>query len=405
LQVGVRRLRNGFSCLAHLQALPFDELKIDRSFVTSMTGQRESRKIVAAIIGLGRSLGLTTLAEGVETKQQADVLLRLGCELGQGWLYGWPVSVDEVRRVIEDAPRATSTLRSGGDQSSFSSLEALPTQRLAQLQATYDGTPVGLCFLDTKLRYTSINKRLAIMHGATVEAHLGRTVKEMIPEWYANYEPYLLRALQGEAIGGVEIARPSLLPGDPDRMILASYQPAWDEAEEVIGVSLAVVDITEHMRVEEAIRVIERQNQESVEMSIEVPWTMDSHGNSLLANARWIQTSGLRKEETGKLLWLEALHAEDIEGAMKSITAALRTDKPIDIEYRVKGIEQDWRWVRARGAARFGPEGEITRWFGNVVDIDERKQIEEALRRNKTALLSTLDVLPAGIVVVGDSNA
>jgi len=237
-----------------------------------------------------------------------------------------------------------------------------------------------------------------------VEAHLGRTAKEMIPEWYANYEPYLLRALQGEAIGGVEIARPSLMPGDPDRVILASYQPAWDEAEEVIGVSLAVVDITEHMRVEEAIRVIERQSQQSVELSIEIPWTMDSHGNSLLANAQWIKASGLRKKGTRKLVWLEALHADDIEGAMRSITTALRTGKPIDIEYRVKGIEQGWRWVRSRGAARFGPEGEITRWFGNVVDIDERKQNEETLRRSKTMLLSALDALPVGMVVIGDGN-
>jgi EAL domain-containing protein (putative c-di-GMP-specific phosphodiesterase class I) len=54
----------GFSSLAHLQALPFDELKIDRSFVGEMTRKREGRKIVAAIVGLGQSLSLTTVAEG-----------------------------------------------------------------------------------------------------------------------------------------------------------------------------------------------------------------------------------------------------------------------------------------------------------------------------------------------------
>jgi EAL domain-containing protein (putative c-di-GMP-specific phosphodiesterase class I) len=55
----------GYSSLGHLRTLPFDELKIDRSFVASMTKTRESREIVAAIVGLGQTLGLITVAEGI----------------------------------------------------------------------------------------------------------------------------------------------------------------------------------------------------------------------------------------------------------------------------------------------------------------------------------------------------
>jgi EAL domain-containing protein (putative c-di-GMP-specific phosphodiesterase class I) len=68
----------GYSNLLHLQSLPFDELKVDRSFVGSMIQRRESRKIVAAVVGLGQSLGLTTVAEGIETREQAEMLLWLG---------------------------------------------------------------------------------------------------------------------------------------------------------------------------------------------------------------------------------------------------------------------------------------------------------------------------------------
>ena len=87
----------GYSSLTHLQALPFSKLKIDRSFVKSMTEKRESRKIVAAVVGLGHSLDMITVAEGVETKEQADILLWLGCELGQGWLYGRPLPASTYR--------------------------------------------------------------------------------------------------------------------------------------------------------------------------------------------------------------------------------------------------------------------------------------------------------------------
>jgi EAL domain-containing protein (putative c-di-GMP-specific phosphodiesterase class I) len=73
----------GYSSLRHLQSLPFDELKVDKSFVGSMAQKRDSRKIVAAVVGLGQSLGLTTVAEGVESHEQAEMLLWLGCDIGQ----------------------------------------------------------------------------------------------------------------------------------------------------------------------------------------------------------------------------------------------------------------------------------------------------------------------------------
>ena len=239
----------GASSLRHLHALPLDELKVDRSFVATMTQKRESRKIVAAVVGLGQSLGLTTVAEGIETEEQAAIMLRLGCARGQGWLYGRPVAAGQLPQVIksiQDEPHASPTLLW---QNNFevSSLEAQPTLRLAQLRAIYDGAPVGLCFLDKQLRYVNLNERLARMNGQPVAAHLGRTVKEMMPNGFQRYEPFLFRALRGEAIGAVRLARPSHIPGEPDRIVLASYQPVWDEADEVIGVSVAIVDITEHL--------------------------------------------------------------------------------------------------------------------------------------------------------------
>lgn len=82
----------GYSSLHHLRELPFDKLKIDRSFVLSMQFSTESRKIVDAIIAMGRSLGLTTLAEGVENQSDADHLRELGCAMGQGYLFGRPAA-------------------------------------------------------------------------------------------------------------------------------------------------------------------------------------------------------------------------------------------------------------------------------------------------------------------------
>jgi diguanylate cyclase (GGDEF)-like protein len=90
----------GYSSLAHLQALPFDKLKIDASFVHAMAHSLDSRKIVAAVVGLGLSLGLPTVAEGVEAPEQAEALARLGCDIGQGWLFGKPISAEAVAALL-----------------------------------------------------------------------------------------------------------------------------------------------------------------------------------------------------------------------------------------------------------------------------------------------------------------
>jgi len=382
----------GFSSLRHLQALPFDVLKIDRSFVAAMTDTRESRKIVAAMVGLARSLNLTAVAEGIEEETQIKMLLKLDCEQGQGWLYGRPAVAEDLPAIVAASPyQMVNPLEVSQTKLTVSSLEAQPMQRLAQLQAIYDGVPVGLCFLDKSLRYVSLNRRLAEMNGGDVESHLGRTIKEMYPKWFPLFEPYLLRALEGEAIGGVEIPRPALIPGDPDKVILVSYQPAWDEAEEVIGISISVLDITEHMRVEEVTRESFLDVPHRFEANLAVPWSMDRNGQNLRSDARWMQTTKTNGKSIRNLAWLDALHADDLNAATMTMKVALRTGAPIDMEYRVRGVDQQWRWMRSRGSARFGPGGEITRWFGNVVDIDERRQIEQALLKSKAAILSVFD--------------
>lgn len=78
----------GYSSLAYLQTLPFDELKIDQAFVTDIDVNQSSAEIVSAIVRLGRALDATVIAEGVETQAQLETLLELGCDCGQGHLFG-----------------------------------------------------------------------------------------------------------------------------------------------------------------------------------------------------------------------------------------------------------------------------------------------------------------------------
>jgi diguanylate cyclase (GGDEF)-like protein len=99
----------GYSSLGYLHRFPFDRVKIDRSFVQDLGRRREALAIVRAILGMCRSLGIATLAEGVETEEQLLLLRDEDCLEGQGFLFGHPVEARAVTLLLEVAERAVAT--------------------------------------------------------------------------------------------------------------------------------------------------------------------------------------------------------------------------------------------------------------------------------------------------------
>jgi predicted signal transduction protein with EAL and GGDEF domain len=97
----------GFSSLSYLQSFPFDKIKIDRSFVSNIANQKRSATLRRSIIQLGYNLGMTSVAEGVETKQQLDMLRAEGCVEAQGFLFSPAVSASKVRELFA-SPLAAS---------------------------------------------------------------------------------------------------------------------------------------------------------------------------------------------------------------------------------------------------------------------------------------------------------
>jgi diguanylate cyclase (GGDEF)-like protein/PAS domain S-box-containing protein len=112
VEVAVDDFGTGYSSLAYIARLPVHDLKIDRSFVVGMTESEDSLTIVKAVISLAHSLRLNVVAEGVETEQQAALLLKLGCDQMQGYLISRPVPPEQVVELLRqeqnrktDAPR------------------------------------------------------------------------------------------------------------------------------------------------------------------------------------------------------------------------------------------------------------------------------------------------------------
>jgi len=95
----------GFSSLSHLRSLPFDIIKIDRSFVTNINTKRESSAIVRAVQTMAASLPVPVCVEGIENEDSYKTVVRLGCEIGQGWYFGKPMPAEQARELLKDGLR------------------------------------------------------------------------------------------------------------------------------------------------------------------------------------------------------------------------------------------------------------------------------------------------------------
>jgi len=91
----------GYSSLLYLQRYPFDEIKIDRGFVSNIVNDRYSQSIVNTVLGVACAIGAQVVAEGVEDEAMRDKLLELGCELGQGFFYSAPLANEDFRWLLE----------------------------------------------------------------------------------------------------------------------------------------------------------------------------------------------------------------------------------------------------------------------------------------------------------------
>ena len=102
VKIAIDDFGTGYSSLSYLKNWRVDALKIDRSFVRDLVTDSSDLAIVSAIIAIARHLNIQVIAEGIEAYQQADILQKLGCTIGQGFLFAKPMPAEECRVLLGD---------------------------------------------------------------------------------------------------------------------------------------------------------------------------------------------------------------------------------------------------------------------------------------------------------------
>ena len=257
-----------------------------------------------------------------------------------------------------------------------------PDQLSEAVQRIYKEAPIGLCLLDTDLRYRHINDWLAALNGLSVEDHLGRSISEVLPCVAAGVESQLRHVIEtgNPLLAGTVDAETPAQPG-VTRSFQHNYVPVRSDDGAVVGVSCVVEDVTAQKRSAAALRQSEARFRTLAILAPVAIYHTDAQGLVTYFNERWGELGGLSSEQAIGSGWIASVHPEDRERIVAEWDEAVRNERMFRAEYRFMHPEGTVTWCYDQAVAETGADGKPIGWVGCLTDITERKRAEEALRR------------------------
>ncbi|MBK1721780.1 EAL domain-containing protein [Thiocystis violacea] len=272
----------------------------------------------------------------------------------------------------------------------------------AQFEELYRRSPVGLCLFDQALRFLQLNETLANINGLSIEAHLGRTVRELLPKLGERIEPLLRQVLEtGEAILGLEVS--SVTPDQPEveRTWLASYYPVTLQ-DDTTGVGAIVTEITEQKAL--YARLLDSQGlvQQIADASPAILFRFGlprggiSYVNQSVETILGYRQDALIAMSEGQLWRL--CHPEDRRRLREHLAALglARDGAVLECTFRVRANSGRWRWLSQRSSRfkRGGPGQQTVQYLGVATDATESVETQETLQRSEHLLRTTLSHTP-----------
>jgi PAS domain S-box-containing protein len=279
-------------------------------------------------------------------------------------------------------------------------LLSLP-QLSAELELVYSNAPIGLCVIDTQFRWVRINRALAEINGIAPEEHIGRSVGELLPE----VAPQVMRQLQrvietGEPLRNIEIR--GTTPAQPGvvRTWIQHYHPLRDEAGRVVAVNAVCEEVTEKLKAREELRERERslwererslrESQARLAMAQRAGRTGVFDSDLLTGRSYWTpELEALHGLEPGRYdgsqeMWAGLVHPGDLARVRAEVREALAGRRQsLEQDYRIARGGRDEAWVARSALITYDTAGTPVRMVGTLVDITDRKRVEQALRNEE----------------------
>ena len=270
------------------------------------------------------------------------------------------------------------------------------TPRPDQLNAFFTAAPAGLAILDGSLRYVQLNETLALMNGPSVAEHLGKSVREVLPELALRLEPMLQRILAtGEPALNIEVTGETPAQPGVTRYWMASYFPLPGPSSELQRIGAIVVEDTGRRRAEQARRRSGAEYRALVDNAAYGIYRSSLDGRFLKVNPALVAMLGYESE--AEVLALDLA---------RDVYADPDTRRPLVEQFRdaprVQGVEVEWQRkdghrivVRLSGRPVRGEQGDLLGFEMMAEDVTEQRALEHALRQAQK--METVGQLTSGI--------
>jgi PAS domain S-box-containing protein len=261
-----------------------------------------------------------------------------------------------------------------------------PQLQLSELEAIYYSAPVGLCVFDTKLRYLRINERLADINGVSASHHIGRTVREIVPDLADQAEAIARKIIEtGLPVLNVELTGRTPAQPNVPRTWLESWLPVKDSSGKVVGINVVAEEVTERKRVEDALRESEQKFRRLFEDDLTGDFMTTGDGIIVECNPAFLRMFRYENKADAVGESITALYPDPSErvSILDKLRATGKLENYESIRKRKDGILIS---VMENIVATFDQGGKLIEVKAYMYDITYRNQLEKDLRRSRDDL-------------------
>ncbi len=176
--------------------------------------------------------------------------------------------------------------------------------------------------------------------------------------------------------------------------------PIRDESDRVRRIAGIAEDVTERKRVEQVLREGEERFRTLADATPVLIWSSDTNKLCNYFNKQWLDFTGRTKEQEMGDGWTEGVHPDDLERCLDTYVTAFDARTPLEMEYRLRRHDGEYRWVLDNGVPRFGPDGNFSGYIGSCIDITDRRRAEGQLRQSEERFRRIVETALEGIWVL-----
>ncbi|WP_238602802.1 hybrid sensor histidine kinase/response regulator [Fimbriiglobus ruber] len=244
---------------------------------------------------------------------------------------------------------------------------------------------------------TSWNPAAGRLYGWTASEAIGRHESFLVPPEKANeLDGITTRLSAGKHAEHFETVR---IHRDGERIDVAvTFSPILDTDGRLVGISDIGRDICQRKRAERTLQRNEERYRTLIESIPALVFMYDATGKPLLYNRRWYEYTGQTPKDVAADNWHDALHPDDVAGAIAAWDRCKSSRDPYAIEYRLRRADGVYRWFLSQGTALESTEG--TEWVGISTDIDDRRGMEESLTSTESRYRRLFEAAQDGILIV-----